>query len=65
MLTDAAAHPDLLFWTNDMRDLIRSTFFWRFLGGFALGAVGVVALHPGAVAHNLHPHAAPTEVVSG
>jgi hypothetical protein len=48
-----------------MRDLIRSTFFWRFLGGFALGAVGVVALHPGAVAHNLHAHAAPTEVVSG
>lgn len=48
-----------------MRDVIKSSFFWRFVGGFALGAVGVVALHPGAVAHNLS-HGAPTEqVVTG
>jgi hypothetical protein len=24
------------------------------VGGFALGAVGLVALHPGAIAHNAH-----------
>lgn len=35
-----------------MRTIIKSGFFWRFVGGFALGAVGVVALHPGAVAQS-------------
>jgi hypothetical protein len=48
-----------------MRSMLKSGFFWRFVGGFALGAVGVVALHPGAVAHSLH-HPAPVEqVVAG
>lgn len=48
-----------------MRTMLKSGFFWRFVGGFALGAVGMVALHPGAIAHELH-HGAPTEqVVTG
>jgi len=29
-----------------MRRLIRSSFLWQFAGGFALGAVGLFALHP-------------------
>ncbi|MGN6375048.1 MAG: hypothetical protein ACTHMG_05780 [Sphingomonas sp.] len=33
---------------------MKSGFFWRFVGGFALGAIGVVALNPGAVAHSFH-----------
>jgi hypothetical protein len=44
-----------------MRAMFRSGFFWRFVGGFALGAIGVVALHPGAVAHNLR-HAPTAQV---
>ena len=48
-----------------MRGVIKSSFFWRFVGGFALGAVGVVALHPGAVAHNLDRHAQVEQVVTG
>jgi len=45
--------------------MIRSSFFWRFVGGFALGAVGVVALHPGAIAHELHRHAPAKQVATG
>jgi hypothetical protein len=45
-----------------MRTMIKSGFFWRFVGGFALGAVGLVAMHPGAIAHSFHP--APTEQVA-
>jgi hypothetical protein len=29
-----------------MRTLLKSTFFWRFAGGFALGAAGLLALQP-------------------
>jgi hypothetical protein len=29
-----------------MRKIFRSSFFWQFAGGFAIGAVGVVTLHP-------------------
>ena len=48
-----------------MRTMIRSSFFWRFVGGFALGAVGVVALHPGAIAHELHHHAPTGQTAAG
>ncbi|HEX7657326.1 MAG: hypothetical protein ACTHKR_09830 [Sphingomonas sp.] len=37
-----------------MRGILKSGFFWRFLGGFAIGTVGVVAMHPGAIAHGFH-----------
>jgi hypothetical protein len=29
-----------------MKALLTSSFFWRFVGGFALGGVGVMTLHP-------------------
>ncbi len=29
-----------------MKALLTSSFFWRFAGGFALGGIGVMALHP-------------------
>ena len=29
-----------------MRRLLKSSFVWQFAGGFALGAVGLFALHP-------------------
>lgn len=48
-----------------MRTMIKSSFFWRFMGGFVLGAVGVVALHPGAIAHELHHHASTEQAVLG
>jgi len=48
-----------------MRTMIKSGFFWRFVGGFALGAVGIVALHPGAIAHELHHVAAIHHTVAG
>ena len=28
-----------------MRTILRSDFFWQFLGGFALGAIGLTGLH--------------------
>ena len=47
-----------------MRGILRSGFFWQFVGGFALGTVGVVSLHPSQVAHTIShhfgAHAAPT-----
>ncbi|MGW8134384.1 hypothetical protein [Sphingomonas zeae] len=30
-----------------MRALFKSSFVWQFAGGFALGALGLVVLHPG------------------
>ena len=29
-----------------MKAILTSSFFWRFAGGFALGGVGVLTLHP-------------------
>ena len=29
-----------------MKTILKSAMLWRFLGGFALGAVGVLTLHP-------------------
>ncbi|WP_165800944.1 MULTISPECIES: hypothetical protein [Bacteria] len=29
-----------------MRNMFNSRFFWKFLGGFAIGAIGVVTLQP-------------------
>jgi len=29
-----------------MKALLTSSFFWRFVGGFALGGAGVMTLHP-------------------
>ncbi|MDQ1228755.1 hypothetical protein QE379_000181 [Sphingomonas sp. SORGH_AS 879] len=29
-----------------MRALLKSSFVWQFAGGFALGALGLVMLHP-------------------
>ena len=36
-----------------MKTILKSAMLWRFLGGFALGAVGVLTLHP-ATAQTLH-----------
>jgi hypothetical protein len=35
-----------------MRKLMKSDFFWRFVGGFAIGAVGVVTLQPAHAQHH-------------
>lgn len=37
--------------------LLKSTFFWQFAGGFALGAVGLLALQPADGRHQLLGHA--------
>jgi hypothetical protein len=29
-----------------MKTILKSAMLWRFLGGFALGGIGVLALHP-------------------
>lgn len=29
-----------------MRSVLKSGFFWQFAGGFALGALALVTLHP-------------------
>ncbi|WP_186728944.1 hypothetical protein [Sphingomonas panacisoli] len=29
-----------------MKAILKSAMLWRFLGGFALGGLGVMALHP-------------------
>jgi hypothetical protein len=29
-----------------MKSLLKSSFLWQFVAGFALGAAGLVALHP-------------------
>ena len=28
-----------------MRTILKSDFFWQFLGGFALGAIGLAGMH--------------------
>ena len=47
-----------------MRTMFKSSFFWRFVGGFVLGAIGVVAMHPSAIAHDLD-HTPAAQVVEG
>jgi hypothetical protein len=42
-----------------MKAMIKSAMLWRFLGGFALGGLGVIALHPASA-----DVAAPTHVAS-
>jgi hypothetical protein len=44
--------------TRVMKTLIKSAMLWRFLGGFALGGIGVLTLHP-ATAETV-PHAPAT-----
>ncbi len=36
-----------------MRKLVTSHFFLRFVGGFAIGAVGVVTLQPAHAQHHV------------
>ena len=48
-----------------MRTMFKSSFFWRFVGGFVLGAIGVVAMHPSAIAHDLDRPAPPAQVIAG
>ena len=45
-----------------MRTILSSAMFWRFLGGFALGGLGVLTLHPAAAQTiaQTAPHAAAT-----
>ena len=31
-----------------MKVILKSAMLWRFLGGFALGGIGVLTLHPAA-----------------
>ena len=33
-----------------MKAILKSAMLWRFLGGFAVGAVGVLTLHPATAA---------------
>lgn len=40
-----------------MRSLLKSDFFWQFVGGFAIGAIGVVSLHPSQVIDSFGHHA--------
>ncbi|MFN3433058.1 MAG: hypothetical protein ACK4ZY_01555 [Sphingomonas sp.] len=34
-----------------MRKIFKTRFFWQFVGGFAIGAVGVVTLQPASAQH--------------
>jgi|UniRef100_UPI0035CB1036 hypothetical protein len=34
-----------------MRSVLKSDFLWKFIGGFALGAIALVTLHPMESAH--------------
>jgi hypothetical protein len=36
--------------------LFKSSFFWQFAGGFALGAIGLVALQPAEATRTLAEH---------
>jgi len=45
-----------------MRKVIKSGFFWQFVGGFAIGTVGVVTLHP-AAAQTVQPIPAASPIV--
>jgi len=44
-----------------MRTILTSAMFWRFIGGFAVGGIGVMALHPAGAM----PLSAPQAVVAG
>ena len=46
-----------------MRKVIKSGFFWQFVGGFAIGAVGVVTLQPASAQH-LQPIPAASPIVA-
>jgi hypothetical protein len=46
-----------------MRKVIKSGFFWQFVGGFAIGAVGVVTLQP-ASAQIVQPIPAASPIVA-
>lgn len=43
-----------------MRAILKSATFWRFIGGFAVGGLGVMALHPAGAA----PLSAPCAVAA-
>ena len=44
-----------------MKTIVKSSMLWRFLGGFALGGIGVLALHPATAETPSH---APTEAAA-
>ncbi|MCP3735097.1 hypothetical protein M9979_09475 [Sphingomonas sp. RP10(2022)] len=46
-----------------MRKMFKSGFFWQFVGGFAIGAVGVVTLQP-ASAQPVPPLPAASAIVA-
>ena len=37
-----------------MMSMVRSGFFWRFVGGFAFGAVGILSFNPAQAAEAIH-----------
>lgn len=39
-----------------MRTILKSGFLWQFVGGFALGAIGLVTLQPSEATRNLTGH---------
>ena len=39
-----------------MRTILKSSFFWQFAGGFALGAVGLLTLQPAEATRKLTHH---------
>ena len=41
-----------------MKTILKSAMLWRFLGGFVLGGVGVLTLHPATA--QTAPHVAAT-----
>ena len=41
-----------------MKTILKSAMLWRFLGGFALGGIGVLTLHPATA--QTAPHAPAT-----
>jgi hypothetical protein len=40
--------------TRVMKTILKSAMLWRFLGGFALGGLGVLTLHPATAETALH-----------
>jgi hypothetical protein len=47
-----------------MRMILTSATFWRFLGGFAVGGVGVMALHPAGATPFAAPQAVATAAIN-
>ena len=43
-----------------MRLILKSAMLWRFIGGFALGGIGVLTLHPAGAQVAPQTHAATT-----